>query len=62
MGAILSAALMLEHLGLDDAARAIESAVRDAVVQRKGTQDIGGTLGTRETGDQIAAEIRRIKT
>ena len=34
MGAILSAALMLEYLGLSDEAAAIEAAVRDAVVSR----------------------------
>lgn len=54
MGATLSAALMLEYLGFGDDAHAIESAVRQAVIARKGTADIGGTLGTRETGDYIA--------
>ena len=58
MGAILSAALMLEHLGLLEEATAIERAVRQAVVARQGTRDIGGALGTRETGDYIAAAIR----
>jgi 3-isopropylmalate dehydrogenase len=53
VGAILSAALMLEALGLRREAAAIESAVKDAVVAREGTPDIGGRLGTRETGDYI---------
>ena len=57
VGAILSAALMLEYLGLGDAASAIERAVREAVVARQGTMDIGGALGTRETGDYIARVI-----
>jgi len=58
MGAILSAALMLESLGLEDEAAAIEAAVQDAVVSGQGTKDIGGTLGTRETGDYITSLIR----
>lgn len=57
VGAILSAALMLGYLGATDEARAIESAVQQAVKERKGTQDIGGTLGTKETGDYIARAI-----
>jgi 3-isopropylmalate dehydrogenase len=59
IGAILSAALMIESLGLKDEAAAIEAAVKDAVVTRHGTQDIGGTLGTKETGDYIAANLKR---
>ena len=58
MGAILSSALMLEYLGLGAEAAAIEAAVRDAVVTGHGTKEIGGSLGTRETGDYIAALIK----
>jgi 3-isopropylmalate dehydrogenase len=58
MGAMLSAALMLEYLGARAEAAAIESAVRRAVVERRGTPDIGGNLGTVETGDGVAAFIR----
>ena len=61
MGAILSAALMLEYLGLREEARAIEAAVQQAVTARQGTGDIGGVLGTRETGDYIAGAIRGVK-
>jgi 3-isopropylmalate dehydrogenase len=59
MGAILSAALMLDHLGLQAEALAVETAVQEAVVAGQGTKEIGGSLGTRETGDYIAAQIRR---
>jgi len=59
MGAILSAALMLDYLGLNHEAAAMEAAVRDAVVAGQGTREIGGSLGTTETGDYIAAHIRR---
>jgi isocitrate/isopropylmalate dehydrogenase len=59
MGAILSAALMLDYLGLKPEALAIETAVQDAVTAGQGTRDIGGSLGTRETGDDIAARVRK---
>jgi 3-isopropylmalate dehydrogenase len=59
MGAILSAALMLETLGLTDEATAIEAGVKAAVAAGEGTKEIGGTLGTRETGDYIARAITR---
>jgi 3-isopropylmalate dehydrogenase len=58
VGAVLSAALLCETLGLGREARAIEAAVKDSVVTDHGTVDIGGTLGTRESGDYISAFIR----
>ena len=58
VGAILSAALMLEYLDLKDECAAIEAAVKDSVVTGNGTAEIGGSLGTRETGDYIANAIR----
>jgi len=57
VGAILSSALMLDTLGLTDAARRVERAVADAVASRELTADAGGTLGTRETGDAILARV-----
>jgi len=61
VGAILSAALMLEYLDLKAEAAAIEAAVKAAVVAGQGTAEIGGTLGTRETGDYIAGAIASAK-
>jgi 3-isopropylmalate dehydrogenase len=58
IGAIASAALMLETLGLPDEAAAIDAAILKAVRERQVTQDVGGTLGTREAGDYIAAAVR----
>ena len=58
VGAIASAALMLETLGLGAESAAIDAAVLAAVNAGQGTPDIGGSLGTRETGDAIAAEVR----
>ena len=39
-------------------AAAIEAAVQDAVVNGQGTKEIGGSLGTKETGDYVAAAVR----
>ena len=58
-GAILTAALMLDHLGLADEANKIEAAVLDAVRQKKTTSDVGGNLGTREAGEWVANRIVR---
>jgi isocitrate/isopropylmalate dehydrogenase len=57
VGAILSAALMLETLGRHEEARAIERAVESAVVGGHTTPDVGGALGTREVGDWITAAL-----
>jgi 3-isopropylmalate dehydrogenase len=58
MGAILSAALMLETVGWTDEARRIESAVEAAVHAGETTPDIGGKLGTRQVGDAVAKRVR----
>jgi 3-isopropylmalate dehydrogenase len=58
IGAIASAALMLETLGLGKEAAAIEAAILRAVKDNQVTSDIGGHLGTREAGDFVARQIR----
>jgi 3-isopropylmalate dehydrogenase len=57
-GAILSAGLLLETIGLVDEARAIDGAVRAAIARRECTGDVGGRLGTGEAGDAIVRLIR----
>ena len=59
MGAVLSAGLMLETLGWNDEARRIEAAVEAAIVAGETTTDIGGSRGTTQVGDWLAAEVRR---
>jgi len=59
MGAILSAAMMLAHLGLNNEAEKIEAAVLEAVRQKKTTQDIGGSMGTKEVGQWIADRVAK---
>jgi isocitrate/isopropylmalate dehydrogenase len=58
IGAILSAALMLDTLGRGDDARRIERAVEAAVHERETTRDVGGSLGTREAGAAIVKKLR----
>jgi len=58
-GAILTAAMMLGHLGLTAEAAKIEAAVLEAVRQKKLTQDVGGSLGTREAGEWVAGRLGR---
>jgi 3-isopropylmalate dehydrogenase len=62
IGAILSAAMMLAHIGLTEESAIIDAAVQQAVTAREATADIGGVLGTRETGDRIAQRIHTVKT
>jgi 3-isopropylmalate dehydrogenase len=56
-GAILTAAMMLAHLGMAKEAAKIEAAVLEAVRQKKTTQDIGGSLGTLEAGEWVAKHV-----
>src|SRR3954471_12371554 len=51
--AILSGALLLEHLGLDDAARAVE----EAVVAELAARAAGAPRRTSEVGDAIASRL-----
>ncbi len=57
LGAILTAAMMLAHLGIMAEAAKIEAAVLDAVREKKTTQDIGGALGTKEAGEWVAKRV-----
>jgi len=58
-GAILTAAMMLAHLGMEREAAQIEAAVLEGVRQKRTTQDIGGPLGTREAGDWVTRQVSR---
>jgi isocitrate dehydrogenase (NAD+) len=56
---ILSGALMLRHLGETDAADAVERATREVIAEGTTvTYDLGGSAGTREFGDAVAARVR----
>jgi isocitrate dehydrogenase (NAD+) len=58
---MLSGALMLRHLGETDAAVAVEEAVRGVIAEgRTVTYDLGGSAGTREFGEAVAARVRQL--
>jgi 3-isopropylmalate dehydrogenase len=57
IGAILSSALMLTYVGWSAEAAAIERAVANAVETMNVTTDVGGRLGTSQTGDYIASKV-----
>ena len=58
-GAILTSAMMLSHLGFSSEVARIDAAVVEAVRQKKLTQDVGGTLGTREAAEWVADLVRK---
>jgi 3-isopropylmalate dehydrogenase len=58
IGAILSASMMVRHLGHTDMANAIEGAVESAIRAGECTRDIGGKLSTGECGDAVAKRLR----
>lgn len=58
VAAILTAAMMLDHLGLTEASDAIENAVEIAVRAGETTQDIGGKLSTTEAGQAIRRHLQ----
>jgi isocitrate/isopropylmalate dehydrogenase len=49
--------MMLRHLGFEKESDKIEATVLEAVREKKTTQDIGGSLGTREAGEWIAHRV-----
>ncbi|HUY15798.1 MAG TPA: isocitrate/isopropylmalate dehydrogenase family protein [Terriglobia bacterium] len=58
MAAILTAGMMLDHLGYPAEKACIENVVVEAIRQGMTTQDIGGSLGTREVADWIIARLQ----
>lgn len=58
-GAILSAALLAEHLGRAEEADAVRRAVAAAVDTGRVTPDLGGSLSTKEVGTVVLTELRR---
>jgi 3-isopropylmalate dehydrogenase len=57
VAAVLTGALMVEHLGHPDAARDLERAVTQALAAGARTPDLGGTSTTREVAAAIAAGL-----
>jgi tartrate dehydrogenase/decarboxylase/D-malate dehydrogenase len=57
IGAIWSAALMLEHLGLLDHAARVMRAVESTTAAARTTPDLGGQCTTRQVGDAVVAAL-----
>jgi len=58
MALVLSAAMMLDHLGEADAARRVREAVHAVLREgKKLTRDLGGSAGTTEITEAIAAKV-----
>jgi 3-isopropylmalate dehydrogenase len=58
IGAILSASMMVRHLGHADMANAIEGAVKSAIRAGDCTRDLGGNLSTGECGNGVVKRLR----
>jgi 3-isopropylmalate dehydrogenase len=59
MACVLSAGMMLAHLGYPEEEKRLESLVARAMAEMQCTPDVGGMLGTREVGDWLVAELDR---
>jgi isocitrate/isopropylmalate dehydrogenase len=59
IGAILTVAMMLECLGINEASSAVEKAVCESIAQGETTRDLGGSLSTTEAGRVICRRIER---
>ncbi|HEU5208186.1 MAG TPA: 3-isopropylmalate dehydrogenase [Longimicrobiales bacterium] len=55
LAAILTAAMLLEHLGRTEDARRVDAAVRQVIDEGSTTPDLGGALGTSDVGDRVIA-------
>jgi methanogen homoisocitrate dehydrogenase len=59
VAAIRSAAMLLEYLGDRENAARIEEAIGRVIASGVKTRDLGGTAGTREMGEAVAAALAR---
>jgi 3-isopropylmalate dehydrogenase len=57
VGAVLSAAMMLDYLGHEEAAQAVEAAVARSLREGRTTPDLGGSLTTSQVGDLLARAV-----
>ncbi|MEW5805911.1 MAG: 3-isopropylmalate dehydrogenase [Acidobacteriota bacterium] len=59
LGAILTVQMMLEHLSLNEPASLVEKAVVSAIETMNCPREVGGNLGTSETGDYIISYMKK---
>jgi tartrate dehydrogenase/decarboxylase/D-malate dehydrogenase len=62
VGQMWAAAMMLDHLGRPDAARALMEALEAALAAGTRTPDLGGTASTTEFTEAVLAECNRART
>lgn len=55
--AILTAALLLDHVGYDGAAAAVRGAVEAAIAAGETTEDLGGSFGTAEAAARVVGRL-----
>jgi 3-isopropylmalate dehydrogenase len=60
IAALLTAALLFEHIGLTIEATAVRTAVADAIRTGSVTPDLGGSLGTGEVGSWIRGRVAEL--
>ena len=61
VAAVLSAAMLLQHIGYAEAGAAVEAAVEEAVRAGDATADIGGRLSTSAAGEAIRNRLRELR-
>jgi len=59
LATVLSVGMMLTHLGYQGDEALLSEIAKDAVESGHATQDVGGKLGTKATGDWVVAELER---
>ena len=57
LACVLTVGMLLAHLGYPEEEKRLESIVSRAIVERRCTPDVGGTLGTRAVGDWVISEL-----
>ena len=55
----LTGRILLNTLGMEDAANLIWEAIHSAVREKKTTADLGGSLDTKGVGDYLCAHIEK---
>jgi 3-isopropylmalate dehydrogenase len=61
IAAVLAAKMMLDQLGYEDLGTMLQNAVRTCLDNGKFTKDLGGTLTTKEAGDEIKKAVLKQK-
>ncbi len=57
---ILSACMMLKHLGFVDEALKVEKALEDVIAEGKTTPDLGGNLKTMEMAEEVVRKLKEL--